>query len=159
MDAVQTKTATFTKWMVGEGPLMAGVVGGAAGEGVYAGKVLDYAPGPTTVIAATYRFDGADRPFTALVHVEQTGLDAELSGVVIDGWQKGRCFVAPTTRSTAIMTASRRTVGRERSRSSTKTDVLSMARGGTWGLRLALPLLCQATLADTNELSPNYCTK
>ena len=69
---------------------MAGVVGGAAGEGAYAGKVLDYAPGPTTVIAATYRFDGADRPFTALVHVEQTGLDAELSGVVIDGWQKGR---------------------------------------------------------------------
>lgn len=90
MDAVRTKTATFTKWMVGEGPLMAGVVGGAAGEGAYAGKVLDYAPGPTTVIAATYRFDGADRPFTALVHVEQTGLDAELSGVVIDGWQKGR---------------------------------------------------------------------
>ena len=90
MDAVRTKTATFTKWMVGEGPLMAGVVGGAAGEGAYAGKVLDYAPGPTTVIAATYRFDGSDRPFTALVHVEQTGLDAELSGVVIDGWQKGR---------------------------------------------------------------------
>jgi len=31
--------ATFTKWMVGEGPGMAGVVGGAVGEGVYEGKV------------------------------------------------------------------------------------------------------------------------
>ena len=89
MDAVRTETATFTKWMVGEGPLMSGIVGGVAGEGAYAGKVLDYAPGPTTVIAATYQFNGADRPFTALVHVEQTGLEAEITGVVIDGWRKG----------------------------------------------------------------------
>ncbi len=89
MDAVRTETATFTKWMVGEGPTMSGVVGGVAGEGTYAGKVLDYAPGPTTVIAATYQFNGADRPFTALVHVEQTGLEAEITGVVTDGWRKG----------------------------------------------------------------------
>jgi hypothetical protein len=85
-----SETATFTKWMVGEGPEMAGIVGGAAGEGAYAGKVLDYHPGPTTVIAATYQFKGSDRPFTALVHVEQTGLEAVITGVVIDGWGKGK---------------------------------------------------------------------
>jgi hypothetical protein len=83
------ETATFTKWMVGEGPLMAGVVGGAAGEGAYAGKVLDMEPGPTTVIAAIYEFKGSARPFTALVHVEQTGMEADITGVVIDGWGKG----------------------------------------------------------------------
>lgn len=86
---VESGTATFTKWMVGEGPGMAGVVGGAVGEGAYAGKVLEFNPGPTTVIAATYQFNGSKRPFTALVHVEQTGLEAVISGVVIDGWGKG----------------------------------------------------------------------
>jgi hypothetical protein len=51
--------------------------------------VLDLAPGPTTVIAAIYEFHGAEQPFTALVHVEQTGLEAEITGVVIDGLGKG----------------------------------------------------------------------
>lgn len=87
--SIESDTATFTKWMVGEGPEMAGVVGGAAGEGAYAGKVLDYQPGPTTVIAARYQFNGSKQPFTALVHVEQTGLEAVITGVVIDGWGKG----------------------------------------------------------------------
>lgn len=82
-------TSTFTKWMVGEGPGMAGVVGGAVGDGAYAGKVLDFNPGPTTAIEARYRFDGSDRQFTALVHVEQTGLHAVIGGVVTDGWGKG----------------------------------------------------------------------
>jgi hypothetical protein len=82
-------TATFTKWMIGEGPGMAGVVGGAVGEGTYAGKVLDFNPGPTAVIEATYQFNGSKRPFTALVHVEQTGLQAVITGVVTDGWGKG----------------------------------------------------------------------
>ncbi len=89
MNAVESGTATFTKWMVGEGPGMAGIVGGAAGKGAYAGKVLDFTPGPTTVIAAEYQFHGTERPFTALVHVEQTGLQAVISGVVTDGWGKG----------------------------------------------------------------------
>ena len=89
MSSADTDTATFTKWLVGDGPIMAGVVGGAAGEGAYAGKVLDLEPGPTTVIAAIYQFNGSKRQFTALVHVEQTGLDAEITGVVIDGWGKG----------------------------------------------------------------------
>ncbi len=81
--------ATFTKWMVGDGPSMAGVVGGAVGEGAYSGTVLDFSPGDTTVISAIYRINGPKRPFTALVHVEQTGLQAVISGVVTDGWGKG----------------------------------------------------------------------
>lgn len=86
---VESETATFTKWMVGEGPSMAGVVGGAAGEGAYVGKVLDFNPGPTTVIAARYQFNGSKRAFTALVSVEQTGLEGAITGVVTDGWGKG----------------------------------------------------------------------
>lgn len=82
-------TATFTKWMIGEGPGMAGVVGGAVGEGAYAGKVLDFKPGATAVVEATYQFNGSKRSFTALVHVEQTGLQAVITGVVTDGWGKG----------------------------------------------------------------------
>ena len=62
MDTIKIETSTFTKWMVGEGPGMAGIVGGAAGEGEYTGKVLDYVPGPTTVISATYEFKGSERP-------------------------------------------------------------------------------------------------
>ena len=81
--------ATFTKWLVGQGPEMAGVVGGEGGEGAYAGKVLEMAPGPTTIISAMYHFQGSERPFSALVHVEQTGLQAEITGVVVDGWGKG----------------------------------------------------------------------
>jgi hypothetical protein len=81
--------ATFTKWLIGEGPDMAGTVGGAVGDGTYTGRVLDMAAGPTTAIEARYRFNGSDRQFTALVHVEQTGLEAVITGVVTDGWLKG----------------------------------------------------------------------
>jgi hypothetical protein len=86
---VASETATFTKWLVGEGPAMSGVVGSAAGEGSFAGQVLDMKPGPTTVIAARYGFNGSRRAFTALVHVEQTGSEAVISGVITDGWGKG----------------------------------------------------------------------
>jgi hypothetical protein len=89
-EAQATKAATFTKWMVGEGPEMAGVVGGSVGEGTYAGQVLDYQPGDTALVEARYRFDGANGSFTALVHVEQTGLDGVITGVVTDGRDKGR---------------------------------------------------------------------
>lgn len=89
MDAVNADTATFTKWLVGEGPNMAGVVGGTVGEGEFAGKVLEMDPGPTTTISAIYGFKGSGRSFTALVHVEQTGMEAEIVGVVTDGWGKG----------------------------------------------------------------------
>jgi len=85
-----TAVATFTKWLVGEGPEMAGTVGGAVGEGTFRGRVLDMHPGPTTTVEALYGFEGAQGSFTALVHVEQTGLEAVINGVVIDGWGKGR---------------------------------------------------------------------
>ena len=69
---------------------MAGVVGGAVGEGAYAGKVLDMIPGDTAVLSAIYEFSGSKHAFSALVHVEQTGLKAVISGVVTDGWGKGQ---------------------------------------------------------------------
>jgi len=84
------EVATFTKWMVGEGPEMAGVVGGFVGEGTYAGRVLHYQPGETQVVEARYGFEGSERAFTALVHVEQTGKEGVISGVVTDGWGTGR---------------------------------------------------------------------
>jgi len=84
-----SEPATFTKWLVGEGPEMAGIVGGAVGAGTYAGRVLDLVPGDTTIVAARYEFHGGERSFKALVHVEQTGFDATINGLVIDGWRKG----------------------------------------------------------------------
>jgi hypothetical protein len=84
-----TEAATFTKWMAGEGPEMSGVVGGSAGSGAFAGKVLEMNVGPTTTVEALYGFRGSDHDFTALVHVEQTGLHAVVNGIVIDGWAKG----------------------------------------------------------------------
>ena len=83
-------SATFTKWMVGEGPEMVGVAGGAVGDGTYSGRVLEMEPGDTTVVRAVYRLTGSQHDFTALMYVEQTGLDATLTGVVTDGWCKGQ---------------------------------------------------------------------
>ena len=80
--------STFTKWVTAY-PAMAGVVGGDVGPGTYAGEILKYTPGTTTVIEALYHFTGSRHAFTALVHVEQTGLRAVISGVVTDGWLKG----------------------------------------------------------------------
>jgi hypothetical protein len=97
MGGADVDTATFTKWMIGEGPGMAGIVGGAVGEGTYAGKVLDFTPGPTAVIEATYQFKGSKRQFTALVHVEQTGLQAVITGVVTDGSGKGNLVTGEYT--------------------------------------------------------------
>jgi hypothetical protein len=79
---------TFTKWITAY-PAMAGVVGGDVGSGTYAGEILKYTPGDTTVIEALYHFTGSRHSFSALVHVEQTGLKARISGVVTDGWLKG----------------------------------------------------------------------
>ena len=79
---------TFTKWIAGY-PAMAGVVGGDVGTGAYAGEILKYTPGTTTVIEALYHFNGSRHTFSALVHVEQTGLKAVITGVVTDGWAKG----------------------------------------------------------------------
>ena len=64
---------------------MAGVVGGSVGDGEFSGTVIDYCPGPTTLITAIYHFGGSRHDFTARMHVEQTGLHAVLVGVVTDG--------------------------------------------------------------------------
>ena len=76
---------TFTKWVT-TAPAMAGVVGGTCGSGSYAGEILKYTEGPTTVIEALYHFKGSKHSFSALVHVEQTGLKAVINGVVTKGW-------------------------------------------------------------------------
>ena len=47
-------------------------------------------PCPTTTVEALYGFEGSEHAFRALVHVEQTGLEAVITGVVIDGWGKGQ---------------------------------------------------------------------
>ena len=83
--------STFTKYVAGY-PNMAGVVGGAVGPGSFAGEILKYTVATATtpkVIEALYHFSGSRRAFSALVHVEQTGLRAKISGVVTDGWLKG----------------------------------------------------------------------
>jgi hypothetical protein len=79
---------TFTKWIT-TAPTMAGVVGGADGDGIYAGEILKFTPGDTTVIEALYHFNGMKHSFTALVHVVQTGMKAMISGVVTEGWSIG----------------------------------------------------------------------
>jgi hypothetical protein len=79
---------TFTKWIT-KAPNMEGVVGGACGDSTYAGEILKYTEGPTTVIEALYHFNGSTHTFSALVHVEQTGLKAVINGVVTEGWLKG----------------------------------------------------------------------
>jgi len=91
--------ATFTKWIT-EWPSMAGVVGGKVGDGAFAGTVIDYAPGPTTLITAIYHFDGSRHDFTARMHVEQTGLHAVIVGVIIDGWGKGKLVTGEYTQIT-----------------------------------------------------------
>jgi hypothetical protein len=84
-----SEKSTFTKWMT-TAPSMEGVVGGAVGDGKYAGEVLKDTSGPVEVIEALYGFMGAKHSFTALVHVEQTGLKAVITGTVTEGWHKGK---------------------------------------------------------------------
>jgi|KBSMisStandDraft_5_1062788.scaffolds.fasta_scaffold464141_2 hypothetical protein len=91
--------ATFTKWIT-SWPSMAGNVGGTVGDGAFSGTVIDYAPGPTTLITAIYHFGGSRHEFTARMHVEQTGLQAVIVGVVTDGWGKGKLVTGEYTQIT-----------------------------------------------------------
>jgi hypothetical protein len=100
-----TAENTFTKWIT-TFPAMAGVVGGDVGAGTYAGEILKYSPGTTTVIEALYHFNGSRHSFTALVHVEQTGLKALITGVVTAGWLKGRPVEGRYTQITCTQSPS-----------------------------------------------------
>jgi hypothetical protein len=92
---------TFTKWVTSAptnpssmaGVSMAGVVGGAVGEGDFAGKVLrDDSSDPDFWRAlARYQFIGEDHSFTALVFVIQNNTEgmATITGLVTKGWLKG----------------------------------------------------------------------
>ena len=91
---------TFTKWIT-TAPTMAGVVGGADGDGIYAGEILKFTPGDTTVIEALYHFNGKKHAFTALVHVVQTGMKAVISGVVTEGWSMGHQVKGEYTQITS----------------------------------------------------------
>ena len=88
MNMSASEKNTFTKWVTTM-PNMAGVVGGAVGDGSYAGEILKDTSGPVEVIEALYQFNGAKHSFTAFVHVEQTGLKSFIIGVVTEGWRKG----------------------------------------------------------------------
>lgn len=89
--------STFTKWIV-TSPDMEGIVGGAVGEGSFSGEILKFTPGTTTMIEALYHFAGSAHTFSALLHIEQTGLNAVLIGVVTDGWLKGHHVVGEYTQ-------------------------------------------------------------
>lgn len=92
---------TFTKWATSPptnypsmaGVSMAGVVGGAVGEGDFAGLVLrDDTSDPDFWRAiARYKFIGEEHSFTALVFVTQNNTEgmATITGVVTKGWLKG----------------------------------------------------------------------
>jgi hypothetical protein len=92
---------TFTKWVTAQpnapaltGAIMAGVVGGDVGNGVYAGVVLseDLTQEPDFWLAnAQYEFHGKKHSFIADVNVVQNNTTgtAEITGVVTQGWLKG----------------------------------------------------------------------
>jgi hypothetical protein len=96
-DHGQQAKVTFTKWVTAW-PLMAWVAGGDVDDGSFAGEVLKYTYGPVTTIEALYHVTGPKHSFTALVHVEQTGLKAVITGVVTDGWLKGHAVQGEYTQ-------------------------------------------------------------
>ena len=98
-----TFDVTFTKWVTSlpvnppsnAGVSMAGVVGGAVGEGRYAGKVLsdDLSVPGFWLAHARYEFYGEKHSFIADVHVTENDTTnpatAVITGVVTRGWLKG----------------------------------------------------------------------
>lgn len=83
---------TFTKWIT-TFPNMEGIVGGDVGVGTFAGEILTFLPGlHITNIEALYHMNGGNHFFSAHVFVtenEDTG-KATITGVVTDGWHKGK---------------------------------------------------------------------
>jgi hypothetical protein len=96
-----TVDVTFTIWMTSPpnfpsfaGVSLAGVVGGAVGDGSFAGKVLSedlsLEPGFWQGLDQ-FKFYGEEHSFSAEVHIKHdttTGL-AVITGVVTHGWLKG----------------------------------------------------------------------
>ena len=82
----------FLKWVVGAGPLMAGVVSGDVGGGAFAGEILSASQkGNILTIDALYHINGGAHQFTAHNHIRQdnaTGI-AVISGVVTNGPLQG----------------------------------------------------------------------
>ena len=82
----------FLKWVVGAGPLMAGVVSGDVGGGTFAGEILGASQKANILtIDALYHINGGAHQFTAHNHIRQdnaTGI-AAISGVVTDGPLQG----------------------------------------------------------------------
>jgi len=82
----------FLKWVVGAGPLMAGVVSGDVGGGTFSGEILGASQtGNILTIDALYHVNGGAHQFTAHNHISQdnaTGI-AEITGSVIDGPLRG----------------------------------------------------------------------
>jgi hypothetical protein len=99
-------TNTFTKWATGPGDApvvanMAGAVGGAVGDGTFAGEVLARTPNASgAVLDAFYHLTGSAHVFTALVHVVQTGLEAVITGRITDGWLYGSDVAGAYTQTT-----------------------------------------------------------
>ena len=88
--------ATFTKWIVSPSLLMAGVVGGDVGIGIYAGQVLsvDSSSEPGFLLLhARYEFHGAKHTFIADMQIVEndtiTPASAALTGIVTSGWLAG----------------------------------------------------------------------
>jgi hypothetical protein len=100
---VPTVDVTFTKWATtppaeattSAGVLMAGVVGGAAGRGVSAGRIIDddTAQAGFWLGHARYEFHGRKHFFAADIHIVEDDTvvpnTAALVGVVTGGWLKG----------------------------------------------------------------------
>lgn len=82
----------FLKWVVGAGPLMAGVVSGDVGGGTFSGEILGATQkGNIVTIDALYHINGGAQQFTAHNHIRQdnaTGT-AEITGSVTDGPLQG----------------------------------------------------------------------
>ena len=83
-------SATFTKWLIGEGPEMVGAAGGVVGDGTFSGRVLELEPGETTVIRAVYRLTGVVTDGWCkghLVRGEYTQIQHDHDGTTTDAWQ------------------------------------------------------------------------